>query len=130
MVNYETIMKQEGMLTKRAVKKVYKEEVRSDKKAFIRKEIADQVFDDQDAIADNAKMISLLTTVVSRLYDVMDTSSKNLLDPNDKTMIEYVFNKFRTVNTRADVQFASEGVALVDRLMDRQGTIGTITATT
>ena len=129
MANYETIMKQEGMLTKKAIKKTYKEEVRSDKKAFIRKEIADQVFDDQDAIADNAKMISLLITVISRLYDVMDAPSKALLDPNDKAMIEYVFSKFKTVNTRADVQFATEGIALVDRLMDRQGTIGTIITT-
>ena len=129
MANYETIMKREGMLAQKAIKKTYKEEVRTDKKAFIRKEIADQVFDDQDAIADNAKMISLLITVVSRLYDVMDDSSKALLDANDKAMIEYTFNKFKTVNTRADVQFATEGIALVDRLMDRQGTIGTITTT-
>jgi len=126
MANYEIVNKQEGMLAKKAVRKTYDTEESTDKKAFIREAIQKDVFDEQDSIADNAKMISLLTTVMSRMYDIMPAADKNLLAPNDRTMIEYMFTQFKTVNTRADVQFATEGVTLIDKLLNRQGTIGTI----
>jgi len=126
MANYKIVNKQEGMLAKKAVRKTYDSEESTDKKAFIREAVQKDVFDEQDSIADNAKMISLLTTVISRMYDIMPDADKDLLDPNDKAMIEYTFSKFKSVNTRADVQFATEGVTLIDKLLNRQGAIGTI----
>ena len=126
MANYKIVNKQEGMLAKKAVRKTYDTEESTDKKAFIREAIQKEVFDEQDAIADNAKMISLLTTVMSRMYDIIPAADKDNLDPNDRAVIEQVFTKFKTTETRADVQFAIEGPTLIDKLLNRQGTIGNI----
>ena len=126
MANYKIVNKQEGMLAKKAVRKTYDTEESTDKKAFIREAIQKEVFDEQDAIADNAKMISLLTTVMSRLYDILPAADKDNLAANDKAVIEQVFTKFKTTETRADVQFAIEGPTLIDKLLNRQGAIGNI----
>lgn len=95
-------------------------------KAKIRLQIQDNVFDLEDSVADNAKMVSLLTSMMMRLYEVTPQAQKDLLTPQDKGMIEYVFTKFSTTNTRADVQFGVEGMAMVDKVLDRQGAIGNI----
>ena len=126
MANYKIVNKQEGMLAKKAVRKTYDTEESTDKKAFIREAIQKEVFDEQDAIADNAKMISLLTTVMSRLYDILPAADKDNLAANDRAVIEQVFTKFKTTETRADVQFAIEGPTLIDKLLNRQGAIGNI----
>jgi len=125
---YKVIKEQKGMLVRNVVKKTFEETVSADKKDFIRKDIEKDVFDTEDAIADNAKMLSLLTTIVSRMYDVLDDTQKDALGADDRSMIEYTFKKFKTTNTRADVQFATEGITLVDKLLDRQGQIGSIIA--
>lgn len=96
-------------------------------KTKAREAIEREVFDDKDAIADNGKMISLMMTMMSRLYDVMDETNKSALDPADRALIEYTFEKFKLTDTRADVQFAEEGgIETVDKLLERQGRIGEI----
>jgi len=126
MVKYEIINKQKGMLVTKAVKAVMDDTPKTDKKYRVRKEINEKVFDLDDSVADNSKMISLLTTVLSRIYDVLPDTEKDNLNADDRAMIEYMFSKFKTTNTRADVQFATEGVSLIDKLLDRQADIGTI----
>ena len=100
----------------------------TDTKSKQRLEIQDQVFDNADSIADNAKMISLLISVVRRMYEIMPETQKADLDSDDRTMIEYTFSQFASTQTRADVQFAVEGLALIDKLLARQGQVGTIVA--
>lgn len=98
----------------------------ADPKTKQRLAIQEQVFDNSDSIADNAKMISLLISVVRRMYEVMPEEQKSLLTADDRTMIEYTFGQFALTQTRADVQFTTEGLALVDKLLGRQAAIGTI----
>ena len=97
------------------------------KKARARKAINEQVFDNEDSIADNAKMISLMLTMMSRLYGAMSDETKAKLDSDDRALIEYTMSKFASTNTRADMQFASDGaVPTIDKLLDRQAKIGEI----
>ena len=115
-----------GALHKVGVQETLNKEIKTEKKYLNRKKIQDEVFDDSDSIADNAKMISLLLTVISRMYDIMPTEQKDLLKADDKAMIEYAFNKFHTTNTRADTLYAQEGNSLIDTLMKRQSDINLI----
>jgi len=91
-----------------------------------RKQINEEVFDTEDAVADNAKMISLLMSIVSRIYSIIPESEKNDLDPIDRDIIEYSIEKFKEIQTRADKQFQVEGSSLIDKLFERQNTIGNI----
>jgi len=105
------------------------EELPNTKKNRQRRQIQDEVFDVEDAIADNAKMISLLTTMLNRLYGVMPEEQKSLLDTDDRNLIEYALNKKSSIATRADVQFFQEGaVPMIDKLFERQAKIGMIVA--
>lgn len=115
---------------KNLFKKAYKEELNepdSSLKAKQRYKIEKQVFDTQDSVADNAKMISLMITLLSRFYDSFTDTQKNRIPQEDKALIEYLFSKFAETNTRADVQFSQEGgQTMVDKLLDRQAKIGEI----
>jgi len=96
------------------------------KKGLVRYEIHKQVFDIYDSVADNAKMISLLFSLVSRIWSVMPNTQKSKLSQDEVDMINYVVNKFKEIRTRADVEFEKEGMNLIDRLMERQKKIGEI----
>lgn len=98
----------------------------TDTKMKIRYEIESQVFDLHDSVADTTKWVSLLTTLMSRMYDTFTDTQKARLAPEDKALIEMVFDKFKEVNTRADVQFAEEGPAMIDKILERQAKIGLI----
>jgi len=123
---YKDALKKDGMLFTKAVKKVYSDTISTDRKDFIRKDIQDEVFTIEDSVADNSKTISLLLTIVSRMYEAMNPTDKANIPPADVATIDYVINSFKTVQTRADIQFAAEGPALVDKLLARQGKIGEI----
>ena len=97
-----------------------------DKKSLDRLAIQDEVFDTQDSIADNAKMISLIFSTLSRMYDLISETNKNKLNTQDRAVMEYTFAKFKDTPTRADIQIQTEGIAMIDRLLDRQKHIGTI----
>jgi hypothetical protein len=92
-----------------------------------RKRIGDEVFNSYDAIADNAKWLSILTTLVSRIYDAMPETQKVEMATEDRQLIEYAFSKFSASATRADVQVSEEGpTVVIDKLLDRQVKIGEI----
>jgi hypothetical protein len=117
----ETSQEKDGKFQK-AVLEVFEKDTSS--KGIIRKTINEEVFDLNDSVADNAKMISLLLSMLKRLYAVnFDTAS---LSSTDKGTIDYVINKFDTIQTRADVQFAKEGSSMIDKIMDRQALVGSI----
>lgn len=115
-----------GPLRRKGVIEVQDSDIKTDMKSLSRLEIQNTVFDNSDSIADNAKMISLMMTTMTRFYSMFTEDQKATLSPEDRGMIEYTFNKFATTNTRADVQFSIEGIALVDKLLDRQADIGSI----
>ena len=118
--------KKTGALSSPAVIEVIDEELKVGTKYQNRVDIQDNVFDNSDSIADNAKMISLMLSMMSRMYDVMPQEQKDTIPAVDKGMIDYMFAKFSTSNTRADIQFSLEGTALIDKLIDRQVEIGVI----
>ena len=98
----------------------------SDKKMKVRHQIESEVFDLHDSVADNAKWLSLLTTLMSRMYDTFTDTQKGRLSTEDKALIEEVFGIFKSTNTRGDVQFSKEGPAMIEKIMNRQAQIGEI----
>jgi len=88
--------------------------------------IQEEVFDIEDSVADNAKMISLLMTTLSRVYGVLDESQKDAIPAADKSLMEAMFAKFETTQTNADNMVALEGLTGMERLLNRQGKIGQI----
>jgi len=112
-----------GMLVTPAIKKVLDSTPKTDKKSFQRERISNEVFDLEDSVADNAKMISLLISMISRLYPLINTTA---LAVNDKALIDAVMAEFATTNTRADVQLAKEGPAMITRVLARQAAVGAI----
>ena len=115
----------DGTLFRKTVIEVPNEPSRNPKE-FARLKIQNEVFDEKDSLADTTKWLSLLTTLVSEMYAVLDDSAKAKLDPSKKDLIEYTFAKFKATKTRGDVQFEQEGMALVDKLLERQSKIGEI----
>lgn len=125
-MKYENTTLQKGLLVKKAVVESVDETPKTSKKAHVRKKIHDEVFDLNDSVADNAKIISLTLTLLSRIYDVLpDDIKANLID-TDKQLIELAFGKFKTTITRGDVQFAKEGVGMINKILDRQNKVGEI----
>jgi len=115
-----------GMVVEPAVKEII-DVTKKDKKSLVRLQIQDNVFDIHDSVADNAKMISLLTTLMSRMYDTFSTTQKGKLTTADRTVLEHMFTKFSTTTTRADIQVSVNGAtATIDKMLDRQAQIGQI----
>jgi len=95
-------------------------------KGVIRNTIQEEVFDIEDSVADNAKMISLLTSVVMRMWKVMPQDQKDLMDSEDVAVIDYFATAFDGVETNADKKFAVEGTNMIDKLLERQAEVGSI----
>ena len=87
------------------------------------------VRDVEDTLADLAKMNSLLFSMVSALYTTASAAQKNKIPAADKAIIDYAVTKFGTITTRADMQLAVEGTALVDKLYQRETDITNIVKT-
>lgn len=122
----ETKKSTSPIMIKRAIEEV-PEPPRTDKKAFQRKQIQDDVFDYHDSIADNAKWLSILTTLMSRIYDIIPEEQKSNLSNSDRELIETLFELFSQTYTRADKQFLEEGTETVlRRILTRQEKIGNI----
>ena len=111
------------MLVIPAIKKELDTTPKTDKKSFQRERISNEVFDLEDSVADNAKMISLLMSMIARLYPLIDTTT---LATADKALIDGVLAEFAVTNTRADVQLAVEGSAMVSKILGRQAAVGAI----
>jgi len=115
-----------GIRIQKAYKEVVESEPTGSKKAKARYEIENNVFDLRDSVADNAKMISLLTSLVSRIWSIIPDDQKDNLSDEEKQVIDYVIDKFDNTETWADVQFAKEGLTFADKLLERQNQVGSI----
>jgi len=107
-------------------KKVFVEESTyfKGRKGEVRYKVHQQVFDIYDSVADNAKMISLLFSIIMRIWNVLPEDIKSKISDDDRQIIEYTIQSFKNVKTRADVQFEKEGTKLIDKLMIRQKRVG------
>ncbi len=92
----------------------------SSKKAFQRLAIENEVFDIHDSLADTTKWLSLLSSVVARIYAILPESQKSQIPAQERAVIEYAIQKFNNSTTRADTQFAQEGNQMIDKIFDRQ----------
>jgi len=121
----ETVTTKDGLYYKKAIQEIpVASESENIKKGLARKRIQEEVFDLPDSIADNAKMISLLMSVVKRVYEALPATTKNKI--KDKDMIEGVIKVFDNIQTLADVQFAQEGDVMIQKIFNRQSEIGKI----
>ncbi len=115
----------DGVVFKRQVTEV-NTSVPANKKSLARVKINEQVFDIHDSIADTTKWLSLLSSMVARIYLAMPEEQKATMPVPERQMIEYAFSKFMGATTRADVQFEQEGIAMIDKLFERQTKIAEI----
>jgi len=121
----ETVTTKDGLYYKKTIQEIpVASESENVKKGLARKRIQDEVFDLPDSIADNAKMISLMMSVIKRIYEALPTTTKNKI--KDKEMIEEMIKVFDNIQTLADVQFAQEGDKMIKKIFDRQAKIGDI----
>ena len=121
----ETVTTKDGLYYKKVMREIpVPSESGNIKKGLARKRIQEEVFDLPDSIADNAKMISLLMSVIKRIYEALPATTKNKI--KDKEMIEEMIQVFNNTQTLADVQFAQEGDKMIKKIFDRQAKIGDI----
>ncbi len=125
-MKYEKAMKVKGALRTPIIKQIPIETELDKNKGKNREAVETHVFDLADSVADNAKMISMLMSIVMRMWDVMPQDERDDMDPADVTMINDTFALFRVTNTRADEQFAEEGFALIEKLLGRQAKIAEV----
>lgn len=102
------------------------DELKTDEKSHIRYDIEKEVFDLPDSVADNSKMISLVISLVERMYTVMPDDQKELIPEQDRVLIDMVLNTFKQTTTIADEQLATEGPAMITKILDRQAKIANI----
>ena len=108
--------------------KIYKQELKEigSKKGKMRKEINERIFDVEDSLADNAKMIFLLTSLLMRIYNALPEDIKGNLSGEDRNIVEYAFNKYTETTTRLDLQFQEEGIGIIDKLLNRQKEVANV----
>ena len=110
---------------KKVIKEVPDEKPYTHKKYKLRYAINKKVFDLHDSVADNSKMISLIFALLSRIWEeAIPQEIKDKMDKETREMIEYAFQKYHSIQTRADIEFLLNGKQLIDKLMDRQDKIG------
>ncbi len=119
------IVIKEGVRCKQGYKETLPESS-TDSKTKARYQIQENVFDIKDSIADNAKMISLVLSVMKRMWETTPQAQKDLMSTEDLALINSTFDLFASTTTHADNLFAGEGFALVERLMQRQQQVGDI----
>jgi len=124
MTKYKTKIISKGALKTKAIEISSEKTMKVGKKYQMRKEISENVFDLDDSVADNAKMISLLMTMMRKVYDALP--DKSVISNNDIAFMDYAFNKHKNSITLADKEFAVNGNVFVDKLIDRQVQIKTL----
>jgi len=121
----EVVTSKDGILFSKAIEEVPAKTVYKDvKKGKARAEIQEQVFDLADSVADNAKMISLMMSVIKRIYNALPSTTKSKIE--DKEMIESMITLFDNIQTAADVKFQAEGDKMIKRLFERQNKVGEV----
>ena len=92
-------------------------------KTIARLKIEKEVFDVEDSVADTAKWLSLLTSLVSRIYLIVPEEQKATLSANDRQLIEYAFSKFATTTTLADAELRDNPIGFINKVLDRQAAV-------
>ena len=126
MSKFKETTKINGIRVQKAVQELPDTEPKVGKKYQARKEIEEQVFDIRDSVADNSKMISLLFTMVYKMYESLPDSTMNKMPKEDKTIIDNTIEIFKSVHTWADIKFQEEGFKSIERLIKRQGELGKV----
>jgi len=93
-------------------------------KGKIRKQIEKEVFDIEDSVADNAKLIFLLMASVKRLYKALPDDIKDNIE--DKEILDIMIDTFNKTQSIADIKYKKEGNNMITRIFDRQAKIGSI----
>jgi len=122
-MKYKETIEKHGFLFKRK----YKQELNSisdTKKGKVRERINSELFDIEDSLADTTKMLFLVIAMLKRLYDANFDISQ--LSQDDKDIIEYALSKYSNTTTWLDVKFNEEGIALIDKLAERQNNLANI----
>jgi len=96
------------------------------KKLIAAREIEYHVRNKDDTIADLAKMVSLLLSMVSSIYGTLSTTQKGKIPAAERAIIDYATTTFAAIQTRADRQLATEGTTLIDKLFGREVEIADI----
>ncbi len=122
-MKYKRVNYRHGLLIKSKYKQEL-EELRNVKKGRVREQINEKIFDPEDAIADNNKLIMLALTLFKKVIDV-NFNIENLKE-DDKALIDYFRDTMAKRETRFDSQFQEEKYRLIDKLFGRQEKVGEI----
>ncbi len=125
MVEYVTTYEGKKIKRKKIVEKPAEQRL-DVSKGTIRKKINEEVFDLADSVADNSKMIILLSYILKELYETLDEEQKEKL--NNRFFIEKVLKIFDPENI-IDIKLTIEGDAFMERLAERQSKIAEIIKT-
>lgn len=102
----------------------------SNRKGNIRNALIEAGIDPEDSITDTAKIASLTLSMVCSMYTALPEEVKSLIPVEKRTHIDYIVDKFATVNTLADIQLLEEGTDLIDALLENQALIAKIVSST
>jgi len=128
------IVTRNGMLVKR--KFVEEPEVRqATPKMFIRKDIREQVYDIEDAIADGFKLSLANMSMIYRLFVLTVELYKDLgkddelraVIPEDlENAVNDIMDYYKNSTTILDLKIKEEGIEFIKRVIDRQSKIAKI----
>ena len=130
----QKITKRNGMLIKtKFVEQA--EELPATPKTYIRKDIRDEVYDTEDAIADsfklslaNMSMVYRLFLLIVQLYKDLDKEDElRAVIPVDlENAINEIMDYYKNTKTILDLKIEEEGLAFMNRVIERQNKIATI----
>ena len=122
---YKEVKKTNGLLVEKYIEEALTPPSK-DEKVKKRYEIQKEVFDLEDSVADNSKMISLIFSLGATIYDVLSDEQKSKIPDGKRELIEYSIQKFQDTETWGDVQVKKEGKKAIDKLLDRQKKVAEI----
>ena len=127
MVTYREVNKVDGALISKAIIPVLDTRPQRGKKITARKKISEQVFGLDDSVADNAKLIAVLTNCVSEMYRVMPSGTKAKLSNEAKEILEVISENYDFSKTIVGKKASKQGfVETIKALFGRQEKIAEI----
>jgi len=128
MIKYELRSVKNGARIQKKMVRVTKPQAISETKGSIRNEIGTRVGDTETILGQLSDTVSLLTSTLSALYFIQDPEKLAILPLEQRQSIEYLFSKFASTVTSADLDFAEDPIGTIDNLIKPQGEIGNIMA--
>ncbi len=95
-------------------------------KARVRERIQEEAGDTDAMVGKLADMVSLIISAMSEMWRVTTPACKEKMDPVKVALVQYMFDRFAVTETSADVDFKIDAYATINKLVDVQGTVGTI----